>query len=778
MGRIAVSISHEGDYAVAIAFGVRTAGRRVRVPARHRGAARRSRAPDPGADGAAARHGEGRSLRRRVAVTLDADYCRRLLPPRDPDGHKGHVRHGRVRLRARSTTPVPRSCAATPAARGGAGLVAWLCRTGCAPVVAGRVPEAVTVACPSAEGGPGSRSGAGARSDRSSAKPDALVFGPGVCRDRRLPRAGAQRSSRDRRAGRGRWQCARTCWLDTTGWSSAIRAPAGPDASSGRVRAPDRRRRSARATMSDWRERCAGRRATSARSWSSRAREPSSPRRMGAQPSHRSPIAALATAGSGDVLAGLIGALLAQGVAPFDAACLGVYLHGRAGERCRGASAMPGSWPRTSLTSFRPRATSWTPALAVTIDERLERGRPADAAARRLARDRRGRAGEQPAVVRELVGPGRDQRRRQGRRLRARPASRWHASFEARRRRQAVRRIARRGAGAARGGHAVPDPDPVPNPAAEVARAAQARFEIVAAEESSTLASLAAWAGAAPRDVELKVHLEVETGLSRGGFRPADVARIARHVIADAGVRRWPASGRTSRQPGERIDYRRTGRSSSTCSHCRRCGTQALPVPAASRGRDRRALGPAARRIRRRAIGAGAVRAAARRPAHRANRALDAAKRLRPAMALKCRALRIEQLPAGHEGRLRRPLDGRARVVASRRSPSATATAIRAYPPWRGGARPWQARAARRHGRHGRRDGRRDRRRRVSRIDDEFVLIGSRMGADIATDELARARTTIPWEVVTNDGSPGTPGVPCRLGTAGPSDTGWRGPDQ
>jgi NAD(P)H-hydrate epimerase len=41
----------------------------------------------------------------------------------------------------------------------------------------------------------------------------------------------------------------------------------------------------------------------------------------------------LATAGSGDVLAGLIGALLAQGLAPVDAAALGVYLHGLAGER-------------------------------------------------------------------------------------------------------------------------------------------------------------------------------------------------------------------------------------------------------------------------------------------------------------------------------------------------------------------------------------------------------------------------------------------------------------
>ena len=42
---------------------------------------------------------------------------------------------------------------------------------------------------------------------------------------------------------------------------------------------------------------------------------------------------ALATAGTGDVLAGVIGALVAQGLAPFDAATLGVYLHGDAGNR-------------------------------------------------------------------------------------------------------------------------------------------------------------------------------------------------------------------------------------------------------------------------------------------------------------------------------------------------------------------------------------------------------------------------------------------------------------
>jgi NAD(P)H-hydrate epimerase len=42
---------------------------------------------------------------------------------------------------------------------------------------------------------------------------------------------------------------------------------------------------------------------------------------------------ALATGGSGDVLAGTVAAFLAQGVAAADAACLAVYAHGRAGEQ-------------------------------------------------------------------------------------------------------------------------------------------------------------------------------------------------------------------------------------------------------------------------------------------------------------------------------------------------------------------------------------------------------------------------------------------------------------
>ena len=54
----------------------------------------------------------------------------------------------------------------------------------------------------------------------------------------------------------------------------------------------------------------------------------------------------MATGGSGDVLAGVIGALLAQGLKGEKAASLGVYLHGLAGDKAkesRSAHAMMAS---------------------------------------------------------------------------------------------------------------------------------------------------------------------------------------------------------------------------------------------------------------------------------------------------------------------------------------------------------------------------------------------------------------------------------------------------
>ncbi len=50
----------------------------------------------------------------------------------------------------------------------------------------------------------------------------------------------------------------------------------------------------------------------------------------------------MATGGSGDVLTGLIAALIGQGMEPFEAACCGAHLHGRAGDLAAAALSQPG----------------------------------------------------------------------------------------------------------------------------------------------------------------------------------------------------------------------------------------------------------------------------------------------------------------------------------------------------------------------------------------------------------------------------------------------------
>jgi len=62
---------------------------------------------------------------------------------------------------------------------------------------------------------------------------------------------------------------------------------------------------------------------------------------------------ALATAGTGDVLAGTITGLLAQGLDAFDAACLGAWLHGRAGQICE-EEIGPGGVIASDLLGYLP----------------------------------------------------------------------------------------------------------------------------------------------------------------------------------------------------------------------------------------------------------------------------------------------------------------------------------------------------------------------------------------------------------------------------------------
>lgn len=63
----------------------------------------------------------------------------------------------------------------------------------------------------------------------------------------------------------------------------------------------------------------------------------------------------MAKGGSGDVLTGLIGTLLAKGLSPLAAACCGAYLHGRAGDMCREEISSLGMMP-TDMIDMLPEA--------------------------------------------------------------------------------------------------------------------------------------------------------------------------------------------------------------------------------------------------------------------------------------------------------------------------------------------------------------------------------------------------------------------------------------
>ncbi|MBL9080951.1 MAG: NAD(P)H-hydrate dehydratase [Planctomycetales bacterium] len=63
----------------------------------------------------------------------------------------------------------------------------------------------------------------------------------------------------------------------------------------------------------------------------------------------------MATGGTGDVLTGLLTALLCQGLAPFDAARLGVFVHGLAGDLAAADLGMPGLIA-SDLVRYLPQA--------------------------------------------------------------------------------------------------------------------------------------------------------------------------------------------------------------------------------------------------------------------------------------------------------------------------------------------------------------------------------------------------------------------------------------
>lgn len=274
---------------------------------------------------------------------LDAALVAPFLPDRPAEGHKGTFGHVLAIAGSLDWTGAA-LLTGTAALRTGAGLVTLAVPASLQPVVAGRVPELMTTALPETE--PFLVDPARAADTVARHPHTALVLGPGL-------RPGPATADLVMRIVEGSGEPAG----EGTGGADGIPPPAVIDATALSALAGveewwDRRVRlcvltphpgefarldgaPVGPTDEDRRERA---RAAAMR-WGAVVVLKGA-RTVVAAPDGRvawAPFAnpGLATGGSGDVLAGVIGALLGQGVPTWEAACLGVHLHGTAGDRLR-----------------------------------------------------------------------------------------------------------------------------------------------------------------------------------------------------------------------------------------------------------------------------------------------------------------------------------------------------------------------------------------------------------------------------------------------------------
>jgi len=276
------------------------------------------------------------------AVKLDDDIVARLLPERSKRGHKGTF--GKLLVIAGSLDYAGAALLVCRASgRAGAGLVTLAVPESLQPLFASKVVEATTMALP--EDDVEEVDPEPALAKILDNEHDALVIGPGL----RPSLAGADLlrllltspeeglnppTVLDAEALRtlasvGEWWTGvtRPCVLTPhAGEFARLRAGSGHDpADDGDLNEDDDARvRAASAAAVEWRQVVVLKGANTVIA---------SPDGTTSMAPFENP--AMATGGTGDVLAGTIGALLAQGLSPYDAARLGVYLHGQAGEMVR-----------------------------------------------------------------------------------------------------------------------------------------------------------------------------------------------------------------------------------------------------------------------------------------------------------------------------------------------------------------------------------------------------------------------------------------------------------
>jgi hydroxyethylthiazole kinase-like uncharacterized protein yjeF len=260
---------------------------------------------------------------------LDDAACAAWLPVRPLRGHKGS--NGRLVCVCGSLDYAGAALlSVSAAARAGTGLVILAVPASLQRIFAGRVPEVVTLALVQTDAHDIDPAAAGhAFKER---EPDALVIGPGMADSDGyrelllglLKRAGPplviDATALNMLAAAGEWWTgvARQCVLTPHPgeFERLSGAPVGDEDDERATRASEAAARFGQVVV-----------------LKGAGTVIAGPDGRLARASFVNP--ALSTAGTGDVLAGTIGALLAQGVAPFEAAALGVYLHGAAADRIR-----------------------------------------------------------------------------------------------------------------------------------------------------------------------------------------------------------------------------------------------------------------------------------------------------------------------------------------------------------------------------------------------------------------------------------------------------------
>jgi alanine racemase len=282
-----------------------------------------------------------------------------------------------------------------------------------------------------------------------------------------------------------------------------------------------------------------------------------------------------------------------------------------------------------------------------------------------------------------------------------------------------------------------------PIPISEIARAAHERIEIVAAEHESAAATLRHWTATRTSDT-LQVHLEVETGLSRGGVKPRDVVKLAREILATPGARLAGIWSHLATPDDERVTFAQDDAFEQALAALTEAGIALPPRHLSATGGLFTEWADSYEGIRPGLSLYGIVPESLPLGA----REREVAPQLRPAMALKCRPLRVERFeagtPVGYGGRW---VAARESVIAtlpvgygdgwSRSSSPGTSALVRGARVPLVGTVAMDAVMADVTDVPG------------VTLEDEFVMIGSQGEAKIEAEEVARARNTIAWEVVT-----------------------------